>query len=71
MLNSVYDDDKKDLLEAISLMIEHVDYSEGFASMMKEAIRLINDGQRPAMVHDFGQYPYGLKPLYFDFDEDE
>jgi hypothetical protein len=68
MLNHVYDDDKKELLEAISLMLEHPDYAEGFASIIKNAIRFINEGKRPGLVHDSAQYVYGTKPLYFDFD---
>ena len=69
MLNHVYDEDKKELLEAISLMLEHPEYAEGFASIMKSAIQFLNEGKRPGMVHDHAQYVYGTKPLYFDFDK--
>jgi hypothetical protein len=68
MLNRVYDDDYKQLLEAILLMIEHTDYAEGLAEIMKNAIEFINSGKRPGLVHDGAQYVYGTKPLYFDFD---
>lgn len=69
MLNNVYDNDNKQLLEAISLMLEHPEYAEGFAEIIKNAIRFINEGKRPALIHDNGQYVYGKKPLYFDFED--
>jgi len=71
MLNHVYDDDKKELLEAIYLMLENPHYAEGFATIMKNAIQFINEGKRPALVHDESQYVYGTKPLYFGFDMDD
>ena len=70
MLNHVYDDDKKELLEAIYLMLEHPQYAEGFATIIKNAIRFINEGKRPTLIHDSAQYVYGTKPLYFGFDMD-
>lgn len=71
MLNNVYDSDQKQLLEAISLMIEHPQYAEAFAEIMKNAIQFINQGKRPALVHDPSQYVYGTKPLYFDIEYDD
>ena len=68
MLNHVYDDDKKELLEAIHLMLEHPHYAESFSEIIKNVIRLINEGKRPGLVHDDAQYVYGTKPLYFDFE---
>lgn len=68
MLNNIYDDDKKELLEAISLMLEHPEYAEGFATIIKNAIQFINEGKRPGLIHDNSQYVYGTKPLYFDFE---
>lgn len=70
MLNHVYDDDKKELLEAMYLMLEHPQYAEGFATIIKNAIRFINEGKQPALIHDSAQYVYGTKPLYFDFEMD-
>jgi len=70
MLNHVYDDDKKQLLEAIHLMLEHPQYAEGFAEIIKNTIRFINEGKRPGLIHDSAQYIYGTKPLYFDFEMD-
>jgi len=69
MLNHVYDDDKKELLEAIGLMLEHPEYAETYADIIKTAIRFINEGKRPGMIHDGAHYVYGTKPLYFDFFE--
>lgn len=69
MLNNLYDDTNKQLLEAISLMLEHPEYAEGFAEIIKNSIRFINEGKRPALIHDSCQYVYGTKPLYFDFKE--
>ena len=69
MLNHVYDDDKKELLEAISLMLEHPQYSEMFATIIKSAIQYINEGKRPCLIHDQSQYVFGTKPLYFTLDE--
>lgn len=70
MLNNVYDDDKKELLEAMYLMLEHPQYAEGFATIIKNAIQFINEGKRPVLIHDSAQYVYGTKPLYFDFEMD-
>lgn len=70
MLNHIYDDDKKELMEAIGLMLEHPEYAETYADIMKTAIRFINEGKRPGMIHDGAQYVYGTKPLYFDFESD-
>ena len=68
MLNNVYDDDKKELLEAISLILEHPEYAEGFATIIKNTIQFINEGKRPGLIHDNSQYVYGTKPLYLDFE---
>jgi hypothetical protein len=68
LLNYLNDDDNKVLLETILLLIEHADYSEGLSAILKHAIQFINEGKRPALIHDNAQYVYGTKPLYFDFE---
>lgn len=68
LLNHLYDDDNKVLLETILLLIEHSDYSEGLSAILKTAIQFINEGKRPGLVHDNAHYVYGTKPLYFDFE---
>jgi hypothetical protein len=71
MLNNVYDEDKKELFEAIEIVMENVTYAEEFATVIKEAHRLIQERKRPMVIHDKAQYVYGTKPLYFGFDEEE
>lgn len=68
LLNKLHDDDNKALIETILLLIEHSDYAEGLSMIVKNAIQFINEGKRPALVHDNAQYVYGTKPLYFDFE---
>jgi len=70
MLNNAYDDDKKNLLEAMEILMTNLDYAEEFAIVINEAYCIIKEGKRPTVVHDKAQYVYGTKPLYFDFDED-
>lgn len=71
MIENTKHNESNEFISTLEEMIKDVNESpwkmDVYADVIKESMTMMHKKKNPQVVEDKHQYPYGKKPLYFDF----